>query len=262
MRQKNQLKDLRRQEMPKGEILARQAQKQLRLRYQRKGKDPFHADYLKANCDQIFDELLSLEFELYKQKERDVNTKLLWLVLQDAVPATKRYSRKEIEAIIKGKFDDLRDFYKSIMQSRSSRAGGSVQNHIAYILTTLGYPFEAQQTLNGKPDFILPCKKLYQTNPAECVLVTAKRTLRERWRQIITEGFKSPQYFLVTIDEKQSKNGLQEMAGHRIYLVVPERLKTKIPSYKAAGNVISIKAFLKGYLDPAMSRWHQAKIIP
>ena len=127
--------------------------------------------------------------------------------------------------MIKGKFNELRDFYKSISQSRVSRAGGSLQNHIAFILDSLRYPLEVQKIINGKPDFILPNANLYYTTPGECVLLTAKRTLRERWRQIITEGFKSPQYFLVTIDEEQTVNNLKEMAQHRIYLVVPERIK-------------------------------------
>jgi len=164
--------------------------------------------------------------------------------------------------LVKEKFNDLREFYKSISQSRVARAGGSLQNHIAYILHALNYPFEVQKIINGKPDFILPNAALYHKTPGECVLVTAKRTLRERWRQIITEGFRSPQYFLVTIDEKQSSGNLKEMAGHRIYIVVPERIKRSISVYKAAGNVVSLGAFFRDYLDPAITRWRQAGIIP
>jgi hypothetical protein len=51
------------------------------------------------------------------------------------------------------------------------------------------------------------------------------------------------------------------MAGHRIYLVVPERLKLGKEHYRMSGNVISLKSFFEGYLDPAMVRWLQVGII-
>jgi len=248
--------------MPKGIELAHKAQDELKRRYRGKKVNPFSQAYLKAHCDEILDELVVLEFELFKVEEQRVNSGSLWEVFQNDLPKSKHFTKRQIEILIKGKFNDLRDFYKSISQSRVSRAGGSLQNHIAFILDSLHYPFEMQKIINGKPDFILPNANLYYKTPGECILVTAKRTLRERWRQIITEGFKSPQYFLITIDEKQTANNLREMAQHRIYLVVPQRIKQNKPAYKSAGNVISLGALLRDYLDPAMLRWRQAGIIP
>ena len=248
--------------MPKGIELARKAQEELKEQYQNRGVDPFDKSYLKAHCDEILYELVALEFELFKIEEQRVNSDLLWQVVGSSLPPSKHLTKSQLEILVKDKFNELRDFYKSISQSRASRAGGSLQNHIAYILHTLNYPFEVQKIVNGKPDFILPSVALYHKTPGECILLTAKRTLRERWRQIITEGFRSPQYFLVTIDEKQSLDSLKEMAGHRIYLVVPERIIQSVSVYGTSGNVISVRAFFEDYLDPAMIRWHQAGIIP
>lgn len=252
---------LRKQRMPKGKELAQRAQDELRNRYKAKNIDPFESAYFKTYCDNLFDELLDIEFELYKVEEKKVNQELLWILVKDTLGSRRTATTGQLEQIIKGNFDVLRDFYLSISQSRKTRAGGSVQDHLAYMLSSLGYPFEEQKMINGKPDFILPNAELYKNNPGECVLVTAKRTLRERWRQIIIEGFKSPQYFLITIDEKQSTENLSEMAGHRIYLVVPERIKQSAPHYKDSGNVISLKGFFQGYLDPAMTRWRRAGIV-
>jgi len=253
---------IRRKMMPRGIELAHKAQDKLKARYEARSIDPFDRAYLKAHCDEILDELVALEFELFKIEEERVNSDLLWQVVGSGLPLSKHLMKNQLELLVKGKFNELRDFYKSISQSRASRAGGSFQNHIAYILDTLSYPFEAQKIINGKPDFILPNVVLYHKTPGECILVTAKRTLRERWRQIITEGFRSPQYFLVTIDEKQSSDSLKEMAGHRIYLVVPERIRQSVSVYGTSGNVISVRAFFEDYLDPAMIRWRQAGIIP
>ena len=261
MQRRNEFIRLRRQRMPKGDILAKSAQDKLKELYNAKGIDPFSPQYVKSHCDELLDELLEIEFELFKQQEWEINIELLWQIMENSLPP-KPLTKNQLEQHVKGKFSELQNFYKSLSQSRVARAGGSLQNHIAYVFSILKYPFEAQQEIDGKPDFILPNATLYRQNPGECILVTAKRTLRERWRQIITEGFMSPQYFLITIDEKQTEHNLREMAGHRIYLVVPERLKLNIQDYEEAGNVISIKSFFEGYLDPAMARWHRAKIIP
>ena len=260
MQRRSRFAVIRRQMMPKGIELARKAQEKLKAGYKAKNIDPFAQAYLKTHCDEILDELVALEFELFKVEEQRLNSDLLWQVVGSGLPSSKCLTEAQLELLVKDKFNELQDFYKSISQSRVSRAGGSLQNHIAYILGTLNYPFEAQKIINGKPDFILPNVALYHKTPGECILMTAKRTLRERWRQIITEGFRSPYYFLVTIDEKQSSDNLQEMAGHRIYLVVPERIKQSIPVYKASGSVMSLGAFFKDYLDPAMTRWQQAGI--
>jgi len=262
MQQRNEFIRLRRQKMPRGDILAKQAQDNLRELYETNGIDLSNPQYVKSHCDEIIEELLKREFELYEHKEQEVNVDLLWQIVESSLPSSKYLTRGQLEQLIKDKFNEFQDFYKSILQSRRSRAGGSLQNHVAYLFRVLSYPFEVQQVINGTPDFILPNALLYSQNPGECILVTAKRTLRERWRQIITEGFRSPQYFLITIDEKQTGHNLREMAGHRIYLVVPERLKLGIQDYRTSGNVISLKSFFEGYLDPAMVRWLQAGIIP
>jgi EcoRII C terminal. len=248
--------------MPRGDVLAKRALDKLKDFYKTKGVDMDSPQYIKSHCDGLLSELLESEFELYKQEEQQANIDLLWQIVKSSLPASRSFTENQLEQLIKGKFNEFQDFYKSILQSRKTRAGGSLQNHIAYLFGMLEYPFEAQQEIDGKPDFILPNAALYLQNPGECILVTAKRTLRERWRQIITEGFKSPQYFLVTIDERQTRHNLKEMAGHRIYLVVPEHLKLSIQNYKAAGNVISVKSFFEGYLDPAMARWRHAGIVP
>lgn len=262
MEARNRLAIIRRKMMPRGIELAHKAQGELKVLYKAQNINPFDQAYLKAQCDEILDELVALEFELFKIEEQRVNSNLLWQIVGSDLPPSKRLSKNQLESLVKGKFNELRDFYKSISQSRVARAGGSIQNHIAYILATLNYPFEAQQMINGKPDLILPNAALYHSTPSECILVTVKRTLRERWRQIIIEGFRSPYYFLVTIDEKQSSDSLKEMAGHRIYLVVPERIRQSVSIYRTSGNVISVRTFLRDYLDPAMIRWRQAGIIP
>jgi len=93
----------------------------------------------------------------------------------------------------------------------------------------------------------------------DCIIFTVKRTLRERWRQIVTEGTRGFLFYLATIDESIAGRDLSEIRNHRIYLVVPERIRAE--TYSDQPNVISFETFFELHLDPAMKRWRKNKII-
>ena len=150
-------------------------------------------------------------------------------------------------------------FFLSIAQSRRTRAGNSFESLQNALFKELDYPFDEQRVINGKPDFIMPSYDHFQRNPIDCIIFTAKRTLRERWRQIVTEGTRGLGFFLATIDEKVSSAQLAEMHHNRIYLVCPESIKNA--KYSSELNVLSFKQFFKDYLDPSMERWRRNGVI-
>lgn len=158
-------------------------------------------------------------------------------------------------------FTDLDRFYLSLTQSRKVRAGSAFEIVLKTLFKTLGYPFDEQQVINGKPDFLMPSRNHYDKNPMDCIIFTAKRTLRERWRQIVTEGMRGLGFYLATIDEEISGAQLGEMLNHRIYIVVPENIKNRIASYRQAPNVITFEDFFRQHLDPAVKRWKENRVI-
>lgn len=162
---------------------------------------------------------------------------------------------------VQGRFGEFNSFFLSLSQSRRSRAGSAFEYIIKMLFKRLEYPFDEQQIINGKPDFLMPSRAHYDQNPLDCIIFTAKRTLRERWRQIVTEGAKGRGFFLATIDEKVSRNGLEQMKNNKIYLVVPKHVKKKVEHYRTAHNVISFEDFFEDYLDPAMKRWKKAGVL-
>ena len=150
-------------------------------------------------------------------------------------------------------------FFMSIAQSRRTRAGHSFENLHNALFKELEYPFDEQKVINGKPDFIMPSYDHFIRYPLDCIIFTAKRTLRERWRQIVTEGTRGLGFFLATIDEDVTSTQLTEMHHNRIYLVCPESIKSS--KYNTNVNVLSFRQFFKDYLDPAMERWRRNGII-
>ena len=126
----------------------------------------------------------------------------------------------------------------------------------------LQYPFSSQPIINGQPDFILPSVEHFRQHAADYIIFTVKRTLRERWRQIVTEGTRGLGFYLATIDEDIATRDLAEMNQSRINLVVPTRIKGLRADYKNAPNIITFEQFFRFHLDPGIERWRAEGIIP
>jgi hypothetical protein len=157
--------------------------------------------------------------------------------------------------IFASQFTALDRFALSLTQSRRSRAGEAFEVIVAYLFNKLDYPYSAQPDLvTSKPDYVLPGLERYQKYPADCIIFTLKRTLRERWRQIVTESA-TGRFYLATIDDKISENQLSIMMGKNITLVVPVAVKHR--KYPNFDNVISFENFFEDHLDPAMIRWRK-----
>ena len=152
-------------------------------------------------------------------------------------------------------------FFWGLTQGRRPRAGKAFESLIRECFRRLQYPFTAQPNIDGQPDFVLPSIEHYRRNPPDSIVFTVKRTLRERWRQVVTEGARGLGFFLATIDEGIAVRDLEAMLQSRIYIVVPTRIKTIRADYEAAVNVITFEHFFRFHLDPAMDRWQAANVI-
>jgi hypothetical protein len=152
-------------------------------------------------------------------------------------------------------FYALDKFFLGLTNGRRARAGSAFEILLRELFTLLKYPFTPHPKIDGNPDFVLPSVDHYKQNPLDSIVFTAKRSLRERWRQITSEGEKGTAFFLATIDEYVSEKDLRTMQTKRIFLVVPARLKKSIDHYRLAPAVITFEEFFRSHLDPAMARW-------
>lgn len=199
-------------------------------------------EYIKNNFSNILDLMQDRIYEEYLKEQE--------LIGQEIIDEQLRKSGSV-------KFNELDKFFLSISQSRKSRAGGAFEFIIREMLIKLEYPFSEQVVIGGaKPDYVLPSEEYFLERPLDSILLTAKRTLRERWRQIVTEANRAYGYFLATIDKKVSQNQIKQTSEHKVYIVVPESIKQEITHYKTAYNVISFENFFENHLDPAMRRWN------
>lgn len=164
----------------------------------------------------IDDQLLRLtreEYTLFRMAERKV-----------FMPAVSQQF-KSIDSFIR--------VAQSILQSRKSRAGRSLENHVEYLLRANGVRFEMRPTLaDTEPDIIIPGKAEYDNSsfPREKLfMVGLKTTCKERWRQVLNEAPGIPIKHILTLQEGISGKQLDEMTRSSVKLVVPSSLHDKYP---------------------------------
>ncbi|AKG75338.1 hypothetical protein AAT16_10165 [Salinicoccus halodurans] len=128
----------------------------------------------------------------------------------------------------------LLDFANSALNRRKSRAGRSLEHHVNYIFKKYKLPFDNPGKTEGrkKPDFLLPSTEDYQNSefPAEnLILVGAKTTCKDRWRQVLSEGERVERKHLITLQQGISENQLEEMEAANLQLVVPKPYHKQYP---------------------------------
>jgi hypothetical protein len=158
-----------------------------------------------------------------------------------------------------GKIDRL---MLSASQQRKSRAGYSFEHQIEAMLIDGRVPFAKQVVMDAKkrPDFILPSLRQFKSpkpGSQAGLILSAKTTLRERWKQVQRE-MAGGDLFLATVDESIAANAIEDMATLGIVLVVPEALKDSSDTeYVRHTNVVSFKDFFE--IEIAQRRlpsWH------
>jgi len=169
---------------------------------------------IKRNPDKQILGWLDAEFQLFKTLEND------------------RYSE-----IIKTPFksvENLVEIANTILNRRKSRAGRSLEHHLAQVFDTFSLKYAPQATTEGKkkPDFIFPSEEAYKSsnfNRNKLIMLASKTTCKDRWRQILNEADKIKTKHLFTLQQGISTNQLKEMYKYDVCLVVPKPYLTSFP---------------------------------
>ena len=157
----------------------------------------------------------------------------------------------DMKSVIRRMVDSIGEIDRimlSASQQRKSRAGYSFEHQIEAMLEAGGIPFGKQVVIEAKrrPDFVLPSLKHLRAvlqAPGRGLILSAKTTLRERWKQVEREMGGSD-LFLATVDETIAANVIEEMSSMGITLVVPESLKRSgSTEYVRHANVVDFSSF-------------------
>jgi hypothetical protein len=172
---------------------------------------------------------LDAEFQLFKTIEND------------------RYSER-----IKTPFstvEELVEIANTILNRRKSRAGKSLEHHLAEIFGQVKILFESQVITedNKRPDFLFPGKEAYLNPKFDknklCVLAS-KTTCKDRWRQVLNEADRIKTKHLFTLQQGISSNQLEEMFKYNVQLVVPRQYLVSFPAIYR-DKILTLDTFVK-----------------
>lgn len=149
----------------------------------------------------------------------------------------RRLERRVVEARIREGFnshegadvDGFLAFSLSVQNRRKARAGQALENHLQAVFEAQGIRFArgAETENRNKPDFLFPSAEAYrdQRFPAEALsMLGSKSTLKDRWRQVLSEAERISHKHLLTLEPGISENQTNEMRAKNLQLVIPRRL--------------------------------------
>jgi len=145
--------------------------------------------------------------------------------------------------------DGFISFSLSIQNRRKSRAGYSLENHLAAVFDAFGlrYVREGRTENQKKPDFLFPDAESYHDHdfPRESlVMLGVKSSCKDRWRQVLSEAARIERKHLLTLEPGISKNQTMEMQDSGLQLVLPASIHS---SYEVAQQqwLNSVKEFIE-----------------
>lgn len=146
--------------------------------------------------------------------------------------------------------DDFVVLANEVLNRRKSRAGKSLENHLATIFdeNKIEYSSQAVTEGNKKPDFLFPSEKAYHDMTFSidklCTLA-AKTTCKDRWRQILNEAnrLRDENKYLCTMQQGISISQMDEMQAEKVILVVPKQYIITYPKERR-GRIWTIGKFV------------------
>lgn len=229
--------------MPSGDKLAKLAQKRL----------PVTKSKVRRNFNLYLRQLIDLEFTIYKKYERKCSAQ----IIKEAEKQGLLRKSTSLSSLFKSNYNKLWEFFLSISQSRMARAGGSFERHVRYLFELLNYPFDRQSVLNGKVDYVIPSVSAFKKNRTACVVISIKRTLRERWREVVGElaSINAGKIYMLTADPGISFSKVKEIRAHNINLVIWDEYKKE--KFKKHYSVLGFTQFVNVDLPSSKKMWKQ-----
>lgn len=146
--------------------------------------------------------------------------------------------------------DDFIEKANMVLNRRKSRAGKSLEHHLAAIFAGNMLQFEEQVVTEGnkKPDFIFPSSLAYHdvSYPDDkLVFLAAKTTCKDRWRQILNEAdrFRGRTKFLCTLQQGMTVKQMEETSAEKVVLVVPKPYVATYPQ-NTSTRIITLSDFI------------------
>jgi hypothetical protein len=242
------MKTVRKEGIPASEVVVAEALSELGLKSEDLTPDTVRQNfnsYLRAAFTTTLEVLERYEKQAYGQLMIE---KLLELKHEDIEEASTRLYdnsspekrlQQEMTFLFDRWYEHLRQMFLSISQSRKARGGKDFELQIGALLDLIEVPFQKKKRTH-RVDFMIPSDQAFEKNRSRALIISAKRTLRERWREVVEElySMRAPNVYLATADEDVSESHVKAVCrDYNIHLVVWDELKAR--TYTDENLVIS-----------------------
>lgn len=147
--------------------------------------------------------------------------------------------------------DDFVALANQVLNRRKSRAGKSLEHHLAAVFDENQIQYTAQAVTEGnkRPDFIFPSETAYHDFSfpvSKLTSLAAKTTCKDRWRQILNEAdrLRDGRKYLCTLQQGISAMQMDEMESEKVTLVVPKAYISTYPRDKQ-DRIWSLQKFVE-----------------
>jgi len=226
----------------------------LDIAIRRQGSQKRKRKYIENNfCDCVVS-LESIAFKVFQEYEEKTFRKLVELWFEN----NKMKIDREIEKLLKSKmmqgerlkdllqeivtdiFPYLQYLEKSTGNMRKARGGRTFELIIKHLLEEIRVSCEKPSTKEDRRrfknvDLLVPDIETARSKPDQAIFISAKRTLRERWKQSVPE-MQLGYVYLLTIDDNISASKAKDMGREHLIAYVKDELKDK-DHLKNANNV-------------------------
>jgi len=214
--------------IPEVDVILREAITSLNL-------DKIPAKEISKNFGQLMEKVELTAFKVYKRYEAKAFEKLVELWIENRKEWISKVLREEGEEGIKSIFMEfvkpLREMEFRAGQMRKSRGGITFQRIVKILLNLAGVPCEEphEETRNilKRIDLVCPDAETARKTPDKAVFIAAKRTLRERWKQVVPEQMRGARLYLVTLNGELSEKKAKEIGEAGMIVYVRDELKEK-----------------------------------
>lgn len=218
------------------------------------------------NLKSVFEHTLKV-LERYEEKAYGQILKELCKQRQEEIIPLIKYSSNKGECqiqidcigeILVALSPDLWHIFLSRSQSRKARGGADFQHQIAKLLKLANVPFE-QEEKKYWLDFMIPSSNAFKKDKTRTILLSAKRTLRERWREVVEELYntRSPNVYLATTDisEDISLEKVNQIKQYNVHLLVWDDVK--LTKFKDEPMVLGYSDFAGKEIPTFRNYWHK-----
>ncbi len=249
--------------MPKSEVIVRTAFAELGLTgastLDPKSKAPEdilkHFDsYLNQAFVKSLEVLERFEGEVYPTVLRELAKRRAGTLDKIEASGGKRAFSLKVGDALDTLYPDLWKVFLSRSNSRKQRGGKDFEEQLGQLLALAGVPFDPQiKTFHS--DFILPSTAFFRKDKSRAMLISAKRTLRERWQNLVNEIYETrcPNAYLCTTDEAMSAEVIERMRKYNLRLVVWD--KVKAAKFKDEPVVLGYSQLANDEIPAFKPRW-------